>query len=91
MIIHGVHATVVAALLCLCSLACGEITADAPATLTLYTVFLDPLPQQISGFSVKYFKLRTMHALVDKSKTLQSAALLVTHVEIPSHDDLIKR
>jgi hypothetical protein len=75
----------------LASLAVGQIIADAPAVVTLYTSFLDPLPEQTRGFSVKHFKLRTMHALVDKGKSLQSAGLRFSHVEIPGHDDLIKR
>jgi hypothetical protein len=75
----------------LASLALSQNTADAPAVVTLYTSFLDPLPQQVRGFSVKHFKLRTMHALVDKGKSLQNAGLRFSHVEIPGHDDLIKR
>jgi hypothetical protein len=69
----------------------GHIAADAPAVVTLYTAFLDPLPEQVSGFSVKYFKLRTMHALVDKANSLKSTSVRVIHVEIPGHDDMIKR
>ncbi len=73
------------------SFALGHITADAPAVVTLYTGFLDPLPEQVHGFSVKHFKLRTMHALVQKANTLKSSSLHVMHVEIPGHDEMIKR
>jgi hypothetical protein len=70
----------------------GQVTAHAPAVVTLYTGFLDPLPQQpVSGFSVRQFKLRTMHALVDKAKSLQSVSLRVLHVEVPMHHELMKR
>ncbi len=70
----------------------GQVTAHAPAVVTLYTGFLDPLPQQqASGFSVKLFKLRTMYALVDKAKSLQGISLRVLHVEVPVHDVLMKR
>ena len=78
-------------LLLLSYLAFGQIAADAPAVVTLYTSFLDPLPQQVRGFSLKHFKLRTMLALVDKCKSLKSASLAVSHVEVPGHDDLAKR
>ena len=73
------------------SLALGHITSDEPAVVTLYTGFLDPRPEQVSGFSVKYFKLRTMHALVHKANSLKSPSLSVVHVEIPGHDDMMKR
>jgi hypothetical protein len=85
---------IVAAALASCALlssALGEITSEAPAVVTLYTGFLDPLPPQSKGFSMKLFKLRTMHALVNKSKTLNSAILRVLHVELPEYDDLMKR
>jgi hypothetical protein len=72
--------------------ALGQVTAHEPAVVTLYTGFLDPLPQlPVSGFSVRLFKLRTMHALVDKAKSLQDISLRVLHVEVPAHHDLMKR
>jgi len=75
----------------LLSIALSQST-EAPAVVTLYTSFLDPLPQQPqSGFSVKLFKLRTMHALVDKAKSLQSGSLRMLHVEVPGHDQLSQR
>jgi hypothetical protein len=73
------------------TLAPALIAADAPAVVTLYTGFLDPIPEHVSGFSVKIFKLRTMHALVQKANSLKSAGVRVMHVEVPEHDGLMKR
>ena len=87
------HAVFCALVLCVVlSPSLGQSAADAPAVVTLYTAFLDPLPQLPQhGFSVKLFKLRTMHALVAKAKALQSSSLRVLHVEVPGHDELATR